>query len=423
MPTPGTSNEIINIPVGKIHVASVYSKYRNFSSKLCEMLKPSMELEGMHHPIIVRPHKDKPGDYELCCGRHRLYTAKDLLGWETISAKVKTNWTDEDLEMALHSENLMRAPLTDAKKTIAIKRWWKIYSAKYPKAADSKSLATEKARAKKKAKHEPKEEEVHEPEVQESEEDEGEDESPQASQPESEPTLKDNIEPEAVAVKVFSQEVADAHGITARHARRKIQVATAFTEDELEALSQMDISETDQLRISKIKDNRKRSEIVSLISSGMDVEEAIKQVIVADPGSINDEALAPFVEPTFTDDEWVAKFCADVLAKLGPAQKKVYTFDAVYYRQSSEIRRKFARASRKIVNELASRYNVDKGRCVILAETLSLLAHPMEWPVCGTCQGKGVTADGKVCPSCFGKGYSIKTERPSKPTKTTKSKE
>jgi hypothetical protein len=54
---------------------------RTFSREFAETLASSIELEGLTHPITLRPHTDpaKAGRYLLVAGRHCLYATHKCL--------------------------------------------------------------------------------------------------------------------------------------------------------------------------------------------------------------------------------------------------------------------------------------------------------------------------------------------------------
>ena len=61
--------------------------------------------------------------------------------------------------------------------------------------------------------------------------------------------------------------------------KRDAKIAKTFDEDQLETFAQTATSKGDMLTIARVKDPQQRAEIISLIASGMDADEAIKEVM------------------------------------------------------------------------------------------------------------------------------------------------
>jgi ParB/RepB/Spo0J family partition protein len=66
-----------------------------FSEDTAKKIAESIKVDGLLHPITVRPHPTKPGEYLQVTGLHRLYACAKILGWTHIQADVRSNYTDE----------------------------------------------------------------------------------------------------------------------------------------------------------------------------------------------------------------------------------------------------------------------------------------------------------------------------------------
>lgn len=81
-------------------------------------LVKSIEEHGQHVPILVRPHPDKTGQYQIAYGRRRLRAAERL--GRQVRAIVKS-LTDEQLYIAQGRENLDRKDLSFIEKAFFAK--------------------------------------------------------------------------------------------------------------------------------------------------------------------------------------------------------------------------------------------------------------------------------------------------------------
>jgi ParB family chromosome partitioning protein len=104
-----------------------------------EQLQASISEEGQQVPILVRPHPDTAGRYQIVYGRRRLRVAANL-GRE-VSAIVR-NLTDRELVVAQGRENLDRADFSFIEKALFALR---LEDAGFDRATIIAALSTDKA--------------------------------------------------------------------------------------------------------------------------------------------------------------------------------------------------------------------------------------------------------------------------------------
>lgn len=104
-----------------------------------DQLKASIAEHGQQIPILVRPHPEKTGRYQIAYGRRRLRAAIDL-GRE-VSAIVRS-LTDRELVVAQGRENLDRADLSFIEKALFALR---LEDAGFDRATITSALSTDKS--------------------------------------------------------------------------------------------------------------------------------------------------------------------------------------------------------------------------------------------------------------------------------------
>jgi len=383
-----TKVEVQLIECSKIDTPKVDKDLRSFNKELAVLLAESIKAEGMHNPIAVRPHPTEPGRFRTVQGRHRLYAKGKILKEQFIEARVFVDMDDTDAEMAMISENLFRKQLTKSQHLISLRKWWDYYKSKHPEKVGSGSAM--RAAAKKSKGAEPAEKAAL------------------------------SVDCDAIAEAGpgnFSEMYAAATGKSLATAKRDTRIARSFTRDQLEALVQMQTTQGDQTRIAKIKDVDKRGEVVNLIASGMEVEDAMKEVLeveqlpalaVRESQEAHEAEAAPesATGGEMTDDQWFQCYCGAKAAFLkDPAKFKA---DAILFRWTSELRRSFRSKSKKYV-ESAKKAGVT-GPLYGLLNRLISISHPKDWLLCEECKGANEYG-GRRCEKCYGAGYYLKTER------------
>lgn len=90
---------------------------RRFSQQQIEALAASLRGQGVLQPLLVRPHPERPGRYQLVAGERRLRAVRQL-GWRQVPVLLREISDDSLLEAAL-VENLQREPLTPIEEAAA----------------------------------------------------------------------------------------------------------------------------------------------------------------------------------------------------------------------------------------------------------------------------------------------------------------
>ncbi len=292
-----------------------------FSKEFAKSLSQSIEMEGLHHPITLRPNPDKPGRYLLVAGRHRLNAVHKCLKRDVIEAKVIVDMDETDAEMATIAENLWRNPLKKAQHHLAIQKWHEHYAAEYPPKLGSNAgsvAAKKKAAERRTAKAEGAE---------------GEPENPKpyvglgSSAGRSEPEKANASEAD---VPSFARLVSHTTGEGLSSAKVTAKLARTFNPDQIEVFEQMQVGRVDMHTIAKIKNAQHRDEIINLIASGMDAREAIAQVLKPEDGAVKlgNGRIVPapaspgrpegFIETDMPDQVWLETYCADIRKLLPP---------------------------------------------------------------------------------------------------------
>lgn len=384
------------IECDKIEFPKVNGDLRNFSKEFGKNLAASIKAEGMHHAIAVRPNPEKEGFYLGVQGKHRHYAKHKVLKEQFIEANVFTDMDDQDAEMAMISENLWRNPLTKIQHIKSIKKWWEHFSAKHPEKVGRGTAGGEASKAKAEAKKETVADVVDAVEVKAESKDEPEDEKGTSN---------------------FSDMVAGATGQSKSAVKRDAQIAKAFDEEQLEVFEQMKVAKTDMLTVAKIKDEVKRSEVVTLIASGMEPQDAIKEVMKEAAPERNDgkskqtkeaeKAAKAEKVSDMSDDDWFEKYCGEK-AKLfsNPAQFKV---DALLFRKLSDLRHAFRSKAKTSIKAVENEKIL--GPLFYLFRRFISISHPKDWMICDGCSGTGVGTETKTrCNKCSASGYLLKTE-------------
>ncbi|KAA3448163.1 plasmid partitioning protein RepB [Mesorhizobium sp. SARCC-RB16n] len=104
-----------------------------------DQLKASIAENGQQIPILVRPHPEMTGRYQIAYGRRRLRAAVDL--GQAVSAIVR-NLTDRELVVAQGRENLDRADLSFIEKALFALR---LENAGFDRTTITAALSTDKS--------------------------------------------------------------------------------------------------------------------------------------------------------------------------------------------------------------------------------------------------------------------------------------
>lgn len=113
------------LPLDKIRAADDQPRKTFFQDSL-EELATSIKERGVLEPIVVRPHKDYPGFFEIVMGERR-YRASRLAEMTTIPAVIR-ELSDEDAAADALLENFQREDLNPVEKARAIQALLKFMS-------------------------------------------------------------------------------------------------------------------------------------------------------------------------------------------------------------------------------------------------------------------------------------------------------
>jgi len=112
-------NDIATIPIGDIHPGR-YQPRQKFDEDELDALAESVRAKGILQPILVRPHPDKTGEFELVAGERR-WLAAQRAQLHDVPAIVR-DLTDKDtLEIGL-VENVQRQDLSPLEEAEGYKR-------------------------------------------------------------------------------------------------------------------------------------------------------------------------------------------------------------------------------------------------------------------------------------------------------------
>ncbi|GGK39065.1 putative chromosome 2-partitioning protein ParB [Deinococcus malanensis] len=105
----GQAHEVVQpLPVASLS-PNPFQPRRSFDEAGLRDLSASLATDGLIHPVLVRRHPTKPGQYQLVDGERR-FRALQHLGWSTIPAIVRTV-TDDQLGLHAAVANLQREDL------------------------------------------------------------------------------------------------------------------------------------------------------------------------------------------------------------------------------------------------------------------------------------------------------------------------
>lgn len=120
--------------VGLHGIAVAPDRMRKLRPEVVEQLMESIRVQGLLHPILLRPSSEKPNSacgYSLIAGWHRL-EAHRKLGLDAIRAEIRTGLDADKALLAEIDENLMRAELSPAEKALHDGARKKIYERLHP---------------------------------------------------------------------------------------------------------------------------------------------------------------------------------------------------------------------------------------------------------------------------------------------------
>ncbi len=116
MAASAEGEQVVQVPVERI-APNPRQPRRRFDGVRLERLAESLRSQGVIQPIVVRPHPERSGRFELVAGERRLRAAR-LLGWKSLPALVRHVSGERLLEIAL-VENLQREELDPIEEALA----------------------------------------------------------------------------------------------------------------------------------------------------------------------------------------------------------------------------------------------------------------------------------------------------------------
>ncbi len=393
------------IPVGDIVVEKTPADERTFSKDFAASLAKSIQSEGLLYEPIVKPIADQPGKHRLLAGKHRAYACKNILKWTEIPCKVgPADMTEDEAKAIEIAENVWRNNLSDAQLKKALITWNRIYEAKHPAASGKGSAAKQAKVVKKKvAEAEAKGEEVDEAKV---------------------------AAEVAAENKPFSTVIKETLKVSAATAGRLARVAKHLESEHIDILENHKVTDHVTDKLAALGDRDLIVKAISLIASGMDHQEAVRQAgkpkreakaaEKKGPTTKEQRSLVPrpgMVVPgkpkdtDLTDDEWLATHCDPTLKSL--KRKGPFKRDAILYRRMAETLVKFRTSAKKPLAE-AKHADGNGGFFGAMVRVVKA-SHPSKWQVCGGCNGAGhvleAGPDGKeakkTCAECRGAAYKL----------------
>jgi ParB family chromosome partitioning protein len=118
-PVTGRSGGASNVPIADIDPGR-YQPRRNFDKDEIKALADSISEQGVLQPVLLRPHPDSPGRYELIAGERR-WQAAQRAGLHEIPALVRDLDDRTTLEVAL-VENIQRQDLSPLEEAAGYQR-------------------------------------------------------------------------------------------------------------------------------------------------------------------------------------------------------------------------------------------------------------------------------------------------------------
>ena len=189
-----------------------------------------------------------------------------------------------------------------------------------------------------------------------------------------------------------------------------MRIAKKLDGPQRKTLIDLAVSQKDMESVAQVKAPEAKEKAIALIASGMDPKVAIAHATAPDGSVISDEIAnrpdpSAKTEAEMTGDEWLDRYCGEVLAKL--VHKAHYKADALLWRAIRDARDDFRSRTKKALSQ--SKVGV-KGPFHYLVSRFVNVAHPSTWLPCGPCSGSGNSGDRSQCPSCRGNAFAYRTE-------------
>ena len=405
--------EVVHLDPKLIRWLPAKKEERTRNPKFAENLAQSIDTDGLLVYPIVRSDPDKPGHYIGVDGWHRFTGITKWLKWKTIPVIVDDGGSEDDYRSKTIAANLFRNGLSKAQENKAIADWHKIYEARMETYKAAKLREKEAKKQQAKAVKEAPAEVV---------------ETPAATEPTAEVQIGPDAttetpatpptEPES-AVELppkppenFAKDVAAATGRSVTAVKRSVKIGKAFSDEQLRTLDAEKVTQDLCETLADLPQHQ-RDVAVSLIASGMDPTEAIGEVTRRDEiktasGQVRSTKDGEADEKDLSNDDWIATYCPEALARLPEDARPRFRMQAILYRETRKARALFGD---KFAGPLdRARKTEVGGMHTGLAGALGKVAsveHPKNWCLCGTCTGTGVGANKKNCNECYGLGFKV----------------
>jgi ParB-like chromosome segregation protein Spo0J len=442
----------LEIPRDQIVIPKADNALRPFLKEYAEILADSIKDIGILQPPGVRPVTRPDGTvfYEVVYGKHRTYAMGKILGWEKIPCTVLEGdeyQSEEGAGTATIIENMIHNAYTPSQYYANIAMLKKYHALRHP-GTEGKgarflarldayrekfrlaAVAYEEAQAKLAEANERGDTAAAAQATEEVK-------TAETAKTEAKAKLKDtkSVVKEAAGEKVgtFAKTLAKQTGRSKTAVHRDIQIADNLTQEQIEALTKAGIKHGGLLDVARIQDPQARAKCVKLIATGMGVEDAVREAgreakpVPKKKGAKGKAEPAAAAAPAekeasfddLPDDEWVKATCGSPVNGQTPIlallkKKARFQRDAVLYRKTSNVRRKFQKALREALAEYKAAAGGDgSGIFYNMLYRLAYVKHPSAWLVCGACSGTGKDKEkpGEDCKVCFGAAYRIDYER------------
>jgi ParB-like chromosome segregation protein Spo0J len=394
------------------------------SDKTLDLLADSMRVDGMLHPLLVRPSTERSGYYHLVAGRHRFYVTSKVLKSETVECRILSDMDDAEARMMALTENVCRtAPKSTLARLTLIAEWAELYTEKYPDKVGRRAGAKARWAGKSNEGQTETATEAVAEEPAETTSDANRAMQLASDGNETSATETEAASVEAVAAKAepkkrkakakpkggdgtFVEQVAAATGKSKDTIGRDLRITRSFPEDQWTLLLKLGSTQKDLLTILDATPNNvpARNQIVSLVASGQTTEQAIANVL----GS---ESSTESSGEQMTDDQWYMERVYEPFGKY-LANDSQFREDAILYRHVIDALGKLHKATKKIQEAAKAKANGGKvGWLFLNLAQLTHLSHPRNWLLCQNCGGRGLVDPGVTCNTCKGACYRLKTEK------------
>jgi ParB-like chromosome segregation protein Spo0J len=285
------SQDITFVECKKIIAAK--SGKKGLNNNVLDLLHDSISKEGLFHPIAVRPAKDKPGFYKIVLGEHRFYVVAKMIKDEAIACRVFTDMSDEQAELAALSENVCRGHAKTTDRLLALRKWQEVYQKHFPQLVGRKASGgsrwsnSTKPEAKRKAIEDERAKDRAEAAAeaaQKSDSQFGHRPDDETEQPMFEVEIGSLSagEPEKKQARhqSYRERVQAVTGMSKSAVSRDIQINNGLSEEQVYVLGIVEctLQGMEQI-IEAMADLTNWDEIVNLVASGMEVEQAIAEVL------------------------------------------------------------------------------------------------------------------------------------------------